>query len=189
MSIKRFLLAPPIVLMTVPALAHTGLSETSGFSEGFLHPLSGFDHLLTMVTVGLFAVLLGRRALWSLPASFVMMLLAGSIIGLAGIDIPFAEAGIIASIIVLGAIVAFDKPHSLPTAMGLTGAFALFHGYAHGAEMPAGAAASLYCLGFVSATVILHGAGIVLGLIVRGYDNIRWAGAAITFAGVLLSLS
>jgi urease accessory protein len=158
--------------------------------DGFLHPLGGLDHTLAMLAVGLFAALLGGRALWAVPASFIIMMLAGGIIGIAGLEIPVVEAGIAASVVVLGAVLVVGRRCLLSMAVMLTGMFAIFHGYAHGAEMPGGAAAALYCLGFVSATALLNWAGLVLGLVTLGWNcGIRLMGAFVTIAGLVLSLS
>lgn len=118
------------------ALAHVGLGNTHGFVHGFSHPLGGIDHILTMVAVGVFTALLGGRALWFVPLTFVVVMAIGGIMGTAGIDVPFVEIGIDLSVVVLGLVVAFQL--SLPTvaAMALVGFFAIFHGHAHGAEMP-----------------------------------------------------
>jgi urease accessory protein len=147
------------------------------------------DHVLAMVTVGLLAALLGKRALWAVPASFVAMMLVGGLLGLAGIEVPAVEAGILASIVVLGLVVATGKTWSVGPAVGLVGMFALFHGYAHGAEMPIGVGALSYSLGFMGATALLHGAGIIIGLTaVKHRQIIRLAGAASALAGVALAV-
>jgi urease accessory protein len=156
MTSKRCLFAIPMLLVATPAFAHPGGHGPSGFLDGFLHPLGGLDHTLAMLAVGLFAALLGGRALWAVPASFIIMMLAGGIIGIAGLEIPVVEAGIAASVVVLGAVLVVGRRCLLSMAVMLTGMFAIFHGYAHGAEMPGGAAAALYCLGLVSATALLN---------------------------------
>jgi urease accessory protein len=189
MTLKRSRLALPMMVAAMPAFAHTGLHGASGFGAGFLHPLGGLDHTLTMLAVGLFAALLGGRAFWVVPVSFVCMMLVGGAMGLMGIEIPAVEVGIAASVVVLGAVLAVGSRCLISVAMALTGMFAVFHGYAHGAEMPAGAAAALYSLGFASATVFLHGAGLAIGLALGHRWMIRMAGAFISVAGLVLSLS
>jgi urease accessory protein len=189
MRLKRSLLVGPVILAATPALAHTGSHAGSGFVSGFSHPFGGPDHMLAMVAVGLLATVLGRRALWAVPASFVSMMLVGWIMGLMSIQIPAAEAGIAISVVVLGAVLAAGSRCLVSVAMALTGVFAIFHGHAHGAEMPTDAAAALYCLGFVSATALLHGAGLALGMVVSKRQMIhRLAGAGISVAGVVLLL-
>jgi urease accessory protein len=188
--LKRFIPAAMLMAAATPALAHTGHHAFSGFSAGFAHPLGGFDHVLAMVSVGLFASMLGGRSLWALPASFMGMMLIGGALGLMGVQLPGAEIGIAASVVALGAVVMLGRQWPIAAAMALVGGFAVFHGYAHGAEMSAGANAVLYSLGFIGATMMLHAAGIVAGLKVlsRGYA-VRFAGAAVTAAGLLIVLS
>ncbi|MFO1123352.1 MAG: HupE/UreJ family protein [Hyphomicrobiales bacterium] len=153
-----------LAAMAGAAQAHTGHDLASGFAHGFAHPFSGTDHLLAMFAVGLLAANIGGRALWAVPAAFVSMMVAGGVWGLAGMGLPYFEAGIALSVAVLG--LAALRRHSMPlvVAAALAGVFAVFHGYAHAVEMPLGAAALDYALGFVSATVILHAAGLGAGL-------------------------
>src|SRR5262245_41105334 len=135
--------AAALVLPTV-AFAHTGVGEASGFVHGFGHPVSGLDHILAMVMVGLFAYQLGSRALWLVPATFVLAMAAGGVLGVTGLNVPFIEMGIALSVIVLGAIVAVGVKAPVAVAMGIVGLFATFHGYAHGAEMPENAGGLAY---------------------------------------------
>ena len=144
MIAKRSLPALVAMLAASPAYAHTGL-HSSGFSAGIMHPLTGLDHALAMVAVGLLAALLGRRALWAVPGSFVAMMLIGGVLDVAGVGIPAVETGIAASVLVLGSMVALGRTWSPGAAMALAGGFAVFHGYAHGAEIPAGAITA--CIG------------------------------------------
>lgn len=189
MTTKRFLLAAPLMLAAMPAVAHTGIHEPSGLIGGFLHPLGGLDHALAMLAVGLLASLLGGRAIWSVPASFVIMMLVGAVIGLHDIKIPATEIGIVASVVILGFAVAWGRPFLTSVAMALTGVFAIFHGYAHGAEMPVETSAVLYCLGFALSTTLLHGTGLMVGLAARAHPPvIRLTGAAVGIAGLVLSL-
>ncbi len=145
------------------AMAHTGIGATHGFAHGFVHPMVGLDHILAMVAVGLYAAFLGGRALWLVPLSFVAMMAVGGALGIAGVQVPLVEAGIGASVVVLGLAVALRWTLPTAAAMGLVGFFAIFHGHAHGAEMPAAASGLTYALGFILATALLHGAGIGLG--------------------------
>jgi urease accessory protein len=153
-----------LALSASAAQAHTGVGGTVGFGHGFGHPFSGLDHILAMVAVGLFAVNLGGRAMWLVPASFVSMMAAGGMLGIAGVNVPFVEIGIALSVMVLGAAVALRCNVPVVAAMALVGFFAIFHGHAHGAEMPADASGLAYAIGFTLATAILHAAGIGLGL-------------------------
>jgi urease accessory protein len=162
---RRLALSAIILLTTVAAAeAHTGVGTTMGFTHGFGHPFSGLDHILAMVAVGLFAANLGGRAFWLVPASFVIMMAVGGALGISAAEIPFVEIGIAASVIVLGLAVAMQWTLPVAGAMALAGFFALFHGHAHGAEMPTDASGLAYGLGFVLATAILHLIGIGLGL-------------------------
>ena len=188
MNSKRIILAAALMTAASPALAHTGSHTLSGFEAGFLHPLGGLDHALAMVTVGIIAALIGGRALWAVPASFVIMMVLGGVLGLAGVTVPAAETGIAASLVVLGGIVAVGRSWSVGAATGLVGLFAVFHGYAHGVEMPAGADTALYSLGFALGSALLHGAGITLGRIPFAQARAaRWAGLSVTLAGLVLA--
>ncbi len=158
MAIKKHLIISSLFLASMAGVAeaHTGVGSTIGFTHGFMHPLSGIDHMLAMVAVGLFAARLGGSALWLVPSAFVAMMAVGGFLGISGVELPFVEIGIAASVIVLGAAVALD--FNLPTAaaMALVGFFALFHGHAHGAEMPETANGLTYGIGFMLATALLH---------------------------------
>jgi len=176
------------------ALAHTGVGETDGFLHGLMHPISGLDHVLAMVTVGLIAVQLGSRALWMVPASFVTMMAAGGVLGFYSIPIPSVEAGIALSVVVLGVVLAMQTSLPLTAAMRLVGLFAIFHGHAHGAEMPIEISAFGYGTGFLIATALLHSAGIGLGLSLARLSRIparricQVGGGGIALAGMVLLL-
>jgi urease accessory protein len=188
MRLVHLILAAALSVAATPALAHTGVHSMSGFAAGFLHPFGGFDHMLAMLGVGLFAALLGGRALIVVPASFVLMMIVGGVIGLAGINIPAVEASIAASVIAVGAVVALGWSWPLSAAAMLVGFFALFHGYAHGAEIPSGVTALSYYAGFSLASAALHSLGIGLSRIAIGHEKAnRSLGAAITLAGCLLA--
>lgn len=181
-------------LMVQQASAHTGVGDASGIVHGMMHPVSGLDHVLAMVTVGLFAAHLGGRALWLVPASFVAMMSVGGALGFYEITVPFIETGIACSVVVLGAVVALQTSLPLTAAMGLVGIFAIFHGHAHGTEMPINLSALGYGAGFLMTTALLHVAGIGLGLALgrlsRG-EALRIsqvAGTGIALAGVGLLL-
>jgi urease accessory protein len=168
---KKLTLATIFALVPGVALAHTGVGDTHGFLSGFTHPIGGLDHVLAMVTVGLLAAALGGRALLLVPASFVGMMLIGAALGISGVDVPAVELGITLSIVVIGGIVALG--YRLPTgvAMAVAGVFAVFHGHAHGAEMPMGTSALGYAAGFAAATILLHVAGISLGFSIAGLSK------------------
>ena len=173
-----------------PAFAHTGVGATHGFDHGFWHPLTGADHVLAMVAVGLFAANLGGRALWLVPATFVSVMAAAGAIGMSGLEIPFVETGIALSVLVLGLVLMTRLAPPVGVAMGLVGFFAIFHGHAHGAEMPADASGLSYGLGFLMATALLHAAGVGLGVAVAKAGNAvsaplaRIGGGAMALAGV-----
>lgn len=163
-SFKSGLTAMLLLLLPAPLFAHVGAGSVQGVLHGFAHPLVGLDHMVAMVAVGLWAAQRGGRALWALPAVFVGgMVLAGAV-GVQGLHLPGVEAGILASIVVLGALVAFAVRPSLALSAAAVGLFAIFHGHAHGAEMPRTVGAFAYALGFAGATLLLHAAGIALGL-------------------------
>jgi urease accessory protein len=173
------------------ALAHTGLEHAVSFASGFKHPWFGFDHLLAMVAVGLWAGLNGGRALWAWPVAFVGVMVVGGALGIAGIPVPMVEPGILASVIVLGLLVLIAA--RLPVALGaaLVAVFALLHGHAHGAELPAQAAVATYAAGFALATALLHGLGLgvaTMGRSAGGRLIVRGAGAAVAVAGVALAV-
>jgi len=175
-----------IVAAFSPASAHTG-SMSGGFVGGFAHPLFGPDHVVAMVAVGLWGVLLGAPAIWLLPVVFPLVMAMGGVIGILGVPLPGVEIGIAISAIVLGAMVALAVRPALWVAAVLVGAFAIFHGHAHGAELPPGADAIAYSLGFVIATGLLHLAGIGFGTLARwpaGRVAVRAVGGAIALAGV-----
>ncbi len=155
------------LFVATPAFAHVGLGDHGGFMHGFMHPIGGADHVLAMVGVGLLAAQLGGRALWFVPSAFVSMMVLGGVLGFEGVDVPFVEAGIAASVIVIGALVAFDAKLPTALAMAIVGAFAVFHGHAHGMELPEGSTPLEFAEGFVLATILLHTSGIGLGLALR----------------------
>ena len=163
-GLRVALLALAAAALPTAAFAHTGIGATGGFAHGFMHPISGLDHVLAMIAVGLLAAHLGGRALWMVPASFMTMMAVGGALGIEGVHVPFVEAGIAASVIVLGLVVAMRWTLPAAAAASMAGLFAIFHGHAHGTEMPMDAAGFNYGLGFILATGMLHAAGIGLGL-------------------------
>jgi len=180
------LLALVLMLIGAPALAHTG-SVAGGFGGGFAHPLLGPDHVIAMVAVGLWGAFLGAPAIWLLPVVFPLVMAFGGVLGIVGVPLPAVEIAIAASAVVLGLMVALEARPPLWVAAVLVGAFAIFHGHAHGAELPAGADAAAYAAGFVIATGLLHLSGIGFGLLARwpaGRLAVRSAGGAIALAGL-----
>ncbi|MCX5496780.1 HupE/UreJ family protein [Kaistia dalseonensis] len=189
-ALGRLAIASSLALAPTLAFAHPGGPEAHGFVHGFAHPISGLDHILAMVLVGIFAWQLGGRALWLVPATFVTVMALGGGLGMAGINLPFVEIGIALSVVVLGAIVAFGVKAPVAAAMGIVGLFAVFHGYAHGAEMPESAGGLAYAAGFMLATAALHVAGIGVGFLIgkisetHGQAVVRTTGALAAVAGV-----
>ncbi|MGH7290201.1 MAG: HupE/UreJ family protein, partial [Myxococcota bacterium] len=127
-----------VLLFALPASAHTQTGEATGFLTGFVHPISGLDHVLAMVAVGLWGAQLGAPAIWVLPVAFPLVMAMGGLLGLFGVPLPAVEYGIAASALMLGAAVMLEVRPSLAVAAALVGVFAIFHGYAHGAELPPG---------------------------------------------------
>lgn len=169
------------------AQAHPGHGD-AGLAHGFAHPLHGFDHLLAMLAVGLWAAQLGGRAKWAVPGCFVGVMVVGGVLGMAGVGLPFAESGIVASVLILGLLIAAAARLPLAAGMAVTGIFALCHGHAHGTEMPATAAAAVYVLGFTGATVLLHACGFGIGVLMQRMAKAEWlraSGVALSAAGVL----
>lgn len=174
------------VAFASPALAHDESGVAGGFLAGVRHPIAGLDHLLAMVAVGLWGAVLGRPLLVALPLIFPAIMVVGGLLGIAGVAMPPIEIGIALSVLLLGAAIAAAYRAPLWLACALVGVFGLFHGYAHGQELPAAADPTAYGIGFILATGALHAAGIGLGLLNRrpgAQIAIRTLGAAIALAG------
>jgi urease accessory protein len=174
---------------TSPAWAHigVGLFGQSDFAAGFLHPLMGLDHELAMLGVGIWAVQLGKRAIWLVPLSFVAVMIVGAVFGIMGAPLPMVEVGIGGSVLVIGALIALGTRMPVALAMAMVGAFAFFHGHAHGTELPGFAHPVAYGAGFVLATSLLHAAGIAIAWLVRRHAArlpFRVAGAAMAAVGL-----
>ena len=170
------------------AHAHVEGAEAAGFLTGLQHPWSGLDHVLAMIAVGLWGAQLGSPALWLLPIAFPMMMAMGAMMGLLGIPLPGVEIGIALSSVVLGTMILGEVRPKLAVAISMVGVFAIFHGHAHGTELPPGQSGLLYSMGFVIATGCLHGLGIALGLVKGlplGRMALRGAGALIAVMGVV----
>lgn len=175
-----------VLLIPDPALAHTG-ETAGGFLSGLSHPVFGPDHVVAMVAVGLWGAFLGPPAIWLLPIVFPLVMAAGGVLGILGVPLPAVETGVASSAIILGLMVALAARPPLWAAAVLVGAFAIFHGYAHGKELPDGANAVAYSAGFVIATGLLHLCGIAFGWLSRwpaGRLAVRGAGGAIALVGV-----
>ncbi len=167
-----------------PAFAHPG--HAAGFSSGLSHPLSGVDHLLAMVAVGLFSARLGGHARWLGPLAFLSMAAVGGALGVAGAGLPLVEPGIALSVLCLGLAIAMRASMATPAAMAFVGVFAVFHGYAHGAEAPADVSGWAYGAGFLIATAALHLAGVAGGAAINGRRAAQVVGGSIALAGMAL---
>jgi urease accessory protein len=187
-STVRLGLAAIAALVPSLAFAHVGISSLHDLMHGLAHPLTGIDHVLAMLAVGVFAANLGRRAIWAVPLAFTGCMLIGGALGIFGVGLPLVEAGIALSLVVLGISVAMKWDLPVAAAAGLASLFAIFHGHAHGAEMPLDASGAAYVAGFVIATGLLHLAGIGLGLAsARSTRRIaEFGGASVAVVGVAL---
>ena len=186
----RWLLAALLLGAAAAAQAHTD-EASGGFASGFMHPVGGVDHLLAMVAVGIWGATLGRPLIWALPVAFPLLMVMGGILGIAGVPLPFVEAGIAASVVVLGLAILAAWRAPVGVALAIVGVFGLLHGYAHGMELPTSAAPAAYTAGFVLSTGLLHLAGIAIGLLTgvpRGAQLLRVGGAAIAAVGVWILL-
>jgi urease accessory protein len=188
MRSKVAALAIPLIFAARMASAHVAGGEAAGFAVGFRHPISGLDHVLAMVAVGLWGAQLGAPAIWMLPVAFPLVMALGGMLALAGVPLPGIEVGIAASAIVLGAAVMLEVRAPIVVASALVAVFAIFHGHAHGTELPPGQSAILYSMGFVVATGCLHALGIGIGTVHRwswGRALLRAAGAVVAASGLV----
>jgi urease accessory protein len=186
-SVHGVLVALSLAALASRALAHVETGQATGFLAGLAHPVSGLDHVLAMVAVGLWGAQLGAPAIWLLPVTFPIVMALGGLLGLLGVPLPGVEVGIAASAILLGAAVMTERRLPLYAAAALVGFFAVFHGHAHGTELPPGQSGLLYSLGFVVATGCLHAIGIAIGAMHRwpaGRIAVRIAGGGVGLAGV-----
>ena len=187
MTRRMALLLGLMITLAPAARAHVESGGAGSLISGLLHPVTGLDHVVAMVAVGLWGAVLAAPAIWLLPVAFPMVMAFGGLIGLLGLPLPGAEVGIAISGMVLGLLVALERRVPLAVALALVGVFALFHGYAHGRELPDGANALLFSLAFVAATGLLHLVGILLGELRRwpmGRRLVQLIGAAITISGL-----
>ena len=183
-----------LATLMAPSLAHAhvGVSETSGFLRGMGHPLGGLDHICAMVAVGLWAAQMGGRSIWAIPVTFIAVMALGGVLGMIGINVPYLETGIVVSVLTLGVLISASVRLPLAASVAIVGLFAIFHGQAHGAEMPETASGIAYGAGFLIATAFLHACGIGLGIAIQNLASpkiIRFAGIAIVFCGGYILLS
>ncbi|WP_417537402.1 HupE/UreJ family protein [Marinomonas sp.] len=192
LSTLKMGLAALVAAIPALALAHPGHEHTTSFMTGFMHPMGGLDHLLAMLAIGLWAASLGGRALWAVPAAFVGTMLVGGALAVAGVQVPFIEQGIVLSVILMGALLLGAARFSVVTCAGIAGLFAIFHGAAHGLEMPLNANGAEYALGFAAATALLHVVGIGFGAVIARFQApivTRVTGSVIAIAGLFLALA
>jgi urease accessory protein len=179
-----------LLISTQSAYAHSDSHQAAGFITGFGHPWSGWDHIIAMIAVGLWGAQLGAPAVWLLPVTFPMVMAVGAFFGLIGVPLPGIEIGIGISALLLGTMLAFEAKPALWIAAVMVGVFGLFHGHAHGTELPDGQNGTLYSMGFVIATGCIHGVGIAFGLVHRwsaGKAALRLAGTAIAVVGAVFT--
>jgi urease accessory protein len=168
----QYLVGAIAITLLIPniASAHTGIGDTVGFLHGIQHPIGGLDHILAMVAVGLWAAQLGGKALWMVPGAFMVAMAGSSVVGHFGLALPGVEQGILASDFILGLLLLLAARLSLAVSVGFVGMLAIFHGYAHGAEMTQTASGFDYGLGFMISTAALHLVGIGMGLAIDRYQ-------------------
>lgn len=187
-DVTRLAAAAVLALVASAASAHVQGGQAAGFLSGLSHPVSGLDHVLAMVAVGLWGAQLGLPAIWLLPVAFPLVMAFGGFLGLLGIPLPGVEIGIALSAVALGLVVAAEARPPLWASALLVAVFAVFHGHAHGTELPAGESGLAYSLGFVVATGLLHAGGIAIGLVHRwpaGRAGLRVLGALVALGGGL----
>ena len=185
-SIQRLVFA--FLVLTLPSFAHAhvGAGEASGWMHGLSHPFGGLDHVCAMIAVGLWAAQMGGRAVWRVPLAFVCVMMPGGLLGMAAIPVPFSEAGIIMSLLGLGVLIAAAVRLPLPVSIAMVGVFAVFHGYAHGSEIPQSASGLGYAAGFAVATALLHLSGTGTALFLKRLGRarlLRAAGGAVAVCG------
>jgi urease accessory protein len=166
----QYLVGAIAITLWIPSIAsaHTGVGDATGFWHGLEHPIGGLDHILAMIAVGLWAAQMGGKALWLVPGAFVTAMIGSSVMGHFGLPLPGVEQGILASDFIFGLLLLFAARLPLALSAGIVGLLAIFHGYAHGAEMPETASGLAYGLGFIISTSLLHLAGIGMGLAIVG---------------------
>ncbi|CAM3724147.1 HupE / UreJ protein [Vibrio aerogenes CECT 7868] len=166
----KYVIFTLLALISPFAMAHSGHIGNHGFESGLMHPLTGIDHLSVMISVGLLAALFGKSFRWIMPVAFVLCMIVGGILGVTGIVIPYVEAGIILSVVIMGMMLFRGNIISHKVVIGFVSLFAIFHGMAHGAEMPLDSHALYYFSGFVLSTSLLHLSGIILGEMILSFS-------------------
>ena len=184
---RKIVLATVGILSFLPSISYAHEGSGGGFMAGLTHPVLGFDHLLAMLSVGILSAQMGGQAIWRVPLAFVLVMLGGGVLGINGIPLFSVELGIALSVLALGVAIALDKKLSPVLAMVFVGFFAIFHGHAHGTEMPSLSKPLFYACGFVLGTAGIHVAGVLVGIIAErikvGVQLLRYAGAAIAGIG------
>ncbi len=191
MKFTRLFCALLLVLVTTSTQAHTDQVTTGGFLAGYLHPLTGLDHMLAMVAVGIWGAALGRPLIWALPVAFPLLMVVGGVLGILGVPLPYVEPGIALSVVVLGLAILSAWQAPVGIAVAIVAAFGLLHGFAHGTELPGSAAPAAYSAGFVVSTGLLHLAGIAIGTLrslPHGSSMLRASGGLIATTGVWILL-
>ena len=181
-----------VVLFPGIAFSHTSEGLAGGALNGFFHPMNGLDHVLAMLAVGMWGAQLGAPYLWALPVAFPMIMAMGGVLGILGIYLPLVEPGIVVSVIALGLLIAFRTRPPVVFAALIVSCFAVFHGYAHGTELPDRAGAMFYSFGFVVSTGLIHLAGVLIGLVTllpSGHKLLRAGGGAIGLTGLYLFIN
>ena len=192
-SLQSLCLSVFTLLIASPASGHDESSGGAGFVTGLLHPALGFDHLLAMLCVGVLSVQIGGYAIWYIPGAFLTAMLFGGYLGMSEISVPAVESGIAVSVLALGAAIVFGNRVSRWIALVFVGFFAVFHGHAHGTEMPLVADPLLYGMGFVVGTAIIHLTGVLVGFLARrkinGHVKLRYGGVMVSLVGAYFLLS
>jgi urease accessory protein len=186
---KEYMILLGLLILPTLAFAHSEDSSTSGFLHGFLHPIGGIDHLLAMLAVGVWAAMAQDKSKWIIPASFVGIMALGGILGFAGLAMPLVEEVILLSVLVLGVLIAITLKLPLPAAAVIVGAFALFHGHAHGTELPHAVSAATYAAGFLFSSALINLTGFGIGTMIQKTEKpqlFRLTGMAFTLASVVL---
>lgn len=183
---RKLVLAAVGILTFLPSISYAHEGSGGGFTAGLTHPVLGFDHLLAMLSVGILSAQMGGRAIWRVPLTFVLVMLAGGILGINGVPMISVELGIAFSVLALGVAIGLERKLP-PLSMVFVGFFAIFHGHAHGTEMPSLSKPVFYACGFVLGTAGIHIAGVLIGIIAErlkeGAQLLRYAGAGIAGVG------
>jgi urease accessory protein len=188
--LTALLIACAISIIPSTVYAHEGGNlPLGGFLSGLVHPVLGYDHLLAMLSVGILSAQIGGRAIWTVPATFVSVMALGGVLGLVDVGIKITELGIAFSLVILGSVIASERRLPIILAMIGVGFFAIFHGYAHGTEMPQTAQPVAYAFGFLTGTALIHITGVLIGDISKRYQRgpqvLRFGGGLIAMVGLL----